>query len=93
MKAGYLILLGSYKPIFGIPEISHLNLSHGFTDVSVLYENFQEQEKKLLKSNSTNAFYIKILDSHSKAFVIDGIKKLIYYICETEFDDKIILKY
>ena len=56
------------------------------------YKN-DDKEKKLLKSNSTNAFYIKIYDTHSKAFVIDGKNKLIYYICQTDFNDKIIFKY
>ena len=56
------------------------------------YKN-NDKEKNLLKSNSTNAFYIKIYDSHSKAFVIDGNHKLIYYISSTDFDDKIIFKY
>jgi len=56
------------------------------------YKN-NDKEKNLLKSNSSNAFYIKMYDTHSKAFIIDGIKKIIYYICETDFDDKIIFKY
>ena len=52
-----------------------------------------DKEKKLLKSNSNNAFYIKIYDTHSKAFIIDDKQKLIYYISTKEFDDKIIFKY
>lgn len=66
-------------------------ISNSLTIISD-YKN-DDKEKKLLKSNSTNAFYIKIYDSHSKAFVIDGKKNLIYYICQTDFDDKIIFKY
>ena len=52
-----------------------------------------DNEKKLLKSNSNNAFYIKIYDTHSKAFIIDNKQKLIYYISTKEFNDKIIFKY
>ncbi len=52
-----------------------------------------DKEKNLLKSNSNSAFYIKIYDTHGKAFIIDGLQKIIYYICETEFDNKIIFKY
>jgi hypothetical protein len=53
----------------------------------------EDKEKKLLKSNSKTAFYIKIYDLKGKAFVIDGENNLIYYITETELDDKIIFKY
>lgn len=58
------------------------------------YRNL-DKEKKLLKSSSTNAIYIKIYDTHGKAFIIDNDKKLIYYITEKilEKNHKIILKY
>jgi hypothetical protein len=56
------------------------------------YKN-DDKEKKLLKSNSNNAFYIKIYDSYCKAFIIDDKQKLIYYISTKELDDKIIFKY
>ena len=48
------------------------------------------KEKNLLKSNSNFAFYIKIYETHGKAFVIDGPSNLIYYIKEQE---DLILKY
>ena len=58
------------------------------------YRNL-DKEKKLLKSSSNNAIYIKIYDTHGKAFIIDNDKKLIYYITEKilEKNHKIIFKY
>lgn len=55
----------------------------------------KDKEKKLLKSSSSNALYIKIYDTHGKAFIIDSVNKLIYYITEKELikERKIILKY
>jgi len=53
----------------------------------------EDKEKKLLKSNSKTAFYTKIYDLRGKAFVLDGENKLIYYITETELENKIIFKY
>lgn len=53
----------------------------------------EDKEKKFLKSNSKTAFYIKIYETRGKAFVIDSSNKLIYYICSTEFDNKIIFNY
>ncbi len=51
-----------------------------------LFETFKSDgnEKKLLKSNSDYAFYVKIYESESKGFVIDGQNGLIYYVVSNE---------
>ncbi len=51
-----------------------------------LFETFKSggNEKKLLKSNSDYAFYVKIYESESKGFVIDGQNGLIYYVVSNE---------
>ena len=74
------------------PNFNLYNLILNSLEIINKYRD-DDKEKKLLKSNSKTAFYTKIYDSKGKAFIIDGENKLIYYITETEFDDKIIFKY
>jgi hypothetical protein len=46
---------------------------------------------KLLKSNNTSAFYIKIYETYGKAFIIDYKNKLIYYIYENQdYDNQLV---
>ncbi len=74
------------------PNFNLYNLISNTLEIINKYRD-EDKEKKLLKSNLKTAFYIKIYDLKGKAFVIDGENNLIYYITETELDDKIIFKY
>ena len=74
------------------PNFNLYNLILNSLEIINKYRN-DDKEKKLLKSNSKTAFYTKIYNSKGKAFIIDGENKLIYYITETEFDNKIIFIY
>ena len=97
----FIIKITNILNLFNNFDIKNDNSDSAFNLYDIIYNSLSiisnykndDKEKKLLKSNSTNAFYIKIYDTRSKAFVIDGKNKLIYYICQTDFNDKIIFKY
>lgn len=82
------------KNDFSDPALDLFKIITNSLETILQYKN-NDNDKKLLKSNSSNALYIKIYDSYGKAFVIDSDKKLIYYICEKiiESEKKIVIKY
>ncbi len=78
--------------------LDNFNVESDYSDFSLDFDNIkikaldkinqyrkENKEKNLLKSNSNFAFFIKMYESHGKAFVIDGPSNLIYYI--TEYED------
>jgi hypothetical protein len=64
-------------------EFNFNNIFDNFTQIKKKFQD-DNKEKKLLKSSSDTAFYIKIYEDHGKAFVIDKTNKLIYYMVENE---------
>jgi hypothetical protein len=73
------------------------NNSDSTFDLQNIIKNTQEiileNKNNLLKSNKHTAFYIKIYDTSGKAFIIDNNKEIIYYISESEENNKIYIRY
>ncbi len=65
------------------PEFSLENIMTNYNYVLELFRQ-ENTERKLLRSSRDYAFYIKIYEKYNKAFVIDGLTKLIYYIVSNE---------
>lgn len=75
-----------------IPEFDFNNIIIQTKEIITKYKN-DDKEKKILNSNSSSAFYIKIYKEYGKGFIIDGYNKLIYYIVEYENNNIIELRY
>lgn len=65
------------------PEFNLENIMSNYNYVLELFRQ-ENSERKLLRSSRDYAFYIKIYEKYNKAFVIDGLSKLIYYIVSNE---------
>jgi len=91
--------LDNIMNIINILSIKNYDIVHNSSDENFTLDVFIDSisditiqsSPKLLKSNNTSAFYIKIYETHGKAFIIDYKNKLIYYIHENQDLDKEIL--
>lgn len=92
-----ILTLDNKFEIYENNSIDDFNLSNivgNFFQISSEFKT-NNQEKKLLKSNTNSAFYIKIYETSGMAFIIDSLNNLIYYIIESEnlSDGSISIRY
>ncbi len=92
-----ILTLDNKFDIYENNSIDDFNLSNIVENFFQISSDFKKnnQEKKLLKSNTNSAFYIKIYEISGVAFIIDSSNNFIYYITESEnlSDGSIFIRY
>jgi hypothetical protein len=73
----------TYKSNCSNQEFDLMFINENYKNIWDLFKQ-EDKEKKLLRSNSNYAFYIKIYEDYSKAFIIDKTNNLIYYLVSNE---------
>jgi hypothetical protein len=92
-----ILTLENKFEVFEINSIDDFNFKHIIDNFLEIQEEFKKNstEKKMLKSDSNSAFYIKIYETSGIAFIIDNTNNLIFYITENEnlSDGSIFIRY
>ncbi len=92
-----ILTLENKFEVFENNSIDDFNIKHIIDNFLEIQEDFKKNniEKKMLKSDSNSAFYIKIYETSGIAFIIDNTNNLIFYITENEnlSDGSILIRY